>query len=211
MRRVWLIHSDQQTYITTFLKEGKPIGSGPAATAAAHPPDLDHFKGSGGGRNVIPLWKDQEATRPNITEGLLKTLSDVLGATVSPEQFFAYTYGVLAQPSYTERFWDQLEAPPPRIPITTDPDLFAAMAEHGQKLLHLHTYHERLRTQDTGQRPGAKLPRTGKPSTQRQPPTIPPTKSSTSPMGNSVPSPKKCGTTRYPATSCCNAGWSTAN
>ena len=144
MRRVWLIHSDQQTYITTFLKEGKPIGSGPAATAAAHPPDLDHFKGSGGGRNVIPLWKDQEATRPNITEGLLKTLSDVLGATVSAEQFFAYTYGVLAQPSYTERFWDQLEAPPPRIPITTDPDLFAAMAEHGQKLLHLHTYHERF-------------------------------------------------------------------
>ena len=36
-RAIWQVHSDQQTYITTFLKEGKPIGSGPAASAAAHP------------------------------------------------------------------------------------------------------------------------------------------------------------------------------
>ena len=58
----------------------------------------------------------------------------MLVTTVSPEQFFAYTYGILAQPSYTERFWDQLEAPPPRIPITTDPDLLAALPDESVDL-----------------------------------------------------------------------------
>ena len=41
-------------------------------------------------------------------------------------------------------FWDELEMPPPRLPITKEADLFQRVAEHGARLLYLHTYGERF-------------------------------------------------------------------
>ena len=57
---------------------------------------------------------------------------------------FAYAYGILAQPDYVRRFWDELELPPPRLPITRDAALLQRVAEHGARLLYLHTYGERF-------------------------------------------------------------------
>ena len=65
---------------------------------------------------------------------------------MSAERLFAYTYGILAQPSYVERFWDELEQPPPHVPITKDPELFQRVADHGARLLYLHTYGSRFAT-----------------------------------------------------------------
>ena len=59
---------------------------------------------------------------------------------MSAEHLFAYAYGVLAQPEYVERFWEELELPPPRLPITKDSVLFQRVADHGARLLYLHTY-----------------------------------------------------------------------
>ena len=63
---------------------------------------------------------------------------------MTAERLFAYAYGILAQPAYVERFWDELEQPPPRLPITKDAALFARVADLGERLLHLHTYGERF-------------------------------------------------------------------
>ena len=41
-------------------------------------------------------------------------------------------------------FWDKLEIPPPRLPITKDAGLFQRVPEHGGRLLYLHTYGERF-------------------------------------------------------------------
>ena len=41
-------------------------------------------------------------------------------------------------------FWDELEMPPPRLPITKDAELFQRVAEHGGRLMYLHTYGERF-------------------------------------------------------------------
>ncbi len=49
-----------------------------------------------------------------------------------------------AQPAYVERFWDELEQPPPRLPITKDATLFTRIADLGKRLLYLHTYGERF-------------------------------------------------------------------
>ena len=116
------------------------MGHGPAAVATAAVPDLHHFRGSFGGKHVIPLWRNAEATEPNVTGGLLEAVSAIHGAQVSAKRLFAYTYGILSQPEYVRRFWDELELPPPRLPITKDSDLFARVADHGERLLHLHTY-----------------------------------------------------------------------
>ena len=135
-------HSENQTYIMGLLTN--IVGQGPAAMAAGAVPDLDHFPGSGA-KNVIPLWRDADATQPNVTAGLLARLGEAHGGEVSAERLFAYAYGVLAQPSYVEAFWDELEQPPPRLPIAKDAALFGRVADLGERLLWLHTYGERFR------------------------------------------------------------------
>ena len=148
---LWRAHSQKQVYITSLLT--KVLGKGPAGIATGEVPDLDHFCGRGA-KDVIPLWRDSDAVQPNITSGILEALGAVHDVAVSAEQLFAYAYGVLAQPDYVEQFWDELEQPPPRLPITKDGGLFRRMADHGAKLLHLHTYGARFASpEDNGSVP----------------------------------------------------------
>ena len=135
------VHSDRQTYISSLLT--KVLGAGPAAVAAAEIPDYDHFCNRGS-KGIVPLYRDAEATEPNVTKGLLTQIESTHGATVPAERLFAYAYGILAQPSYVDRFWDELELPPPRLPITKDSDLFARVADLGEHLLYLHSYGKRF-------------------------------------------------------------------
>lgn len=139
---LWRAHSERQVYMTSLLTE--VLGEGPAATVAAEVPDLHHFRGSFGGRHVIPLWRDSEVSRPNITHGILDLLSQAYGENVGAEDLFAYAYAVLASPSYTERFWDELTIPGPRLPLTKDAALFRSGAELGRELIRLHTYGQRF-------------------------------------------------------------------
>ncbi len=140
---LWRSHSEEQVYITSLLTA--VLGSGPAAMVTAEIPDLHHFRGSFGGKDIIPLWRDVEATQPNVTTGLLEAIGSAHGSTLSPERLFSYTYGILAQPAYVERFWEELELPLSRLPITKDAELFQRVAEHGGRLMYLHTYGERFR------------------------------------------------------------------
>ena len=139
---LWRTYGPQQVFITSLLTEH--LGHGPAATACADIPDQHHFRGSFGGKHIIPLWRDAAATEPNVTGGLPAALEAALDCAVSAPDLFAYAYAVLAQPAYVERFWNQLEQPPPRLPITRDGELFRRAAQHGAQLIYLHTYGERF-------------------------------------------------------------------
>ena len=107
---LWRSHSQEQVYMASLLT--KVLGVGPAAVATAEVPDLDCFSGRGA-KDVIALWRDTEATQPNLAAGLLDTLGVAHGTAVSARSLFAYAYGILAQPAYVEMFWDELEMPPP--------------------------------------------------------------------------------------------------
>lgn len=137
---LWQGLSSQQVFMASHL--AGVLGSGPAATATADVPDRHYFCGRGG-KDIIPLWRDADATEPNVTAGLLKKLGEVYGSEVSPEDLFAYVYGVLASPSYVERFSEELALPGPRLPITKDEALFRDVAKSGRELVHLHTFGER--------------------------------------------------------------------
>ena len=139
---LWTVEGPQQVYFTSLLTG--VLGTGPAATVAAHIPDRHHFRGSFGGKDVVPLWRDAAATEPNITAGLLDLLTQELGLPVSPDDLFAYAYAVLASPGYVERFSEELTIPGPRIPLTRDRALFAEAVELGRRLLWLHTYGTRF-------------------------------------------------------------------
>lgn len=139
---LWRTHGPRQVYMTSLLTG--VLGVGPAAMAASHPPDLHHFRGSFGGKDVIPLWRDSAGTVPNIARGLIDQLNDTLGIAASSEDLFSYVYGVLSAPSYTSRFMEELSTPGPRIPLTTSAELFQSISALGCRLIGWHTYGERM-------------------------------------------------------------------
>ena len=138
---LWATHGEKQAHLMSLLT--KVLGLGPAATATHLIPDLDSFCNRGG-KDVIPLWRDAAATQPNLPAGLLDMLATALGAPVSAEDFFAYTYTVLSAPGYVETFSEELTVPGPRLPVTRDAALFRRAVEQGRRLLWLHTYGERF-------------------------------------------------------------------
>jgi len=138
---LWLSDSSQQIYITSHL--AGVLGLGPAATVASFMPDRHHFCGRGG-KDVVPLWRDAEAMHANVTAGLFDMLSTEYLKPVTPQDLFAYAYGLLATPHYVERFSEELTVPGPRLPLTRDKALFDEAAQLGRQLIHLHTYGERF-------------------------------------------------------------------
>ena len=140
---LWNSLSDRQVFLSTMTKT--PLGEGPALTVTTAVPDLHHFRGSYGGKDVIPLYRDAAATIPNLPAALLDFLSERYGRSVSAEDVAAYTYALLAHPGYVETFREALERPGPRAPVTADPKLFAEAVDVGEQLLWLQTYAERYR------------------------------------------------------------------
>ena len=138
---LWRVYDEQQVFLTSLFT--KPLGTGPALIATSHVPDLDHFSGRGG-KDVVPLYRDKKAERPNIAPGFLQEVSGRLDMVVTAEDVGAYVYGVLAHPAYTKRFRDELESREVRVPLTERPELFRDACEVGRELLWLHTYGERF-------------------------------------------------------------------
>ena len=139
---LWESYSDRQIYFTTLIN-GEALGYGPALSATSDIPDICHFRGRGG-KDALPLYRTADAGEPNITLGLLDMLSETYGHDVTPQDFAAYLYGIMAQPAYTERFYDELGTRQARLPLTKDGALFRKVSEVGARLLRLHTYGERF-------------------------------------------------------------------
>ncbi len=139
---LWRVHGKQQVYLTSLLNH--PLGKGPAATACSYLPDLHHFRGSYGAKEVFPFYRTADVSQANITPDLLKLLGTEYKCKVTPEDFLAYLYGVLAQPAFTARFEKELETRKLCVPITKDKALFEKVRKVGARLLWLHTYGERF-------------------------------------------------------------------
>lgn len=139
---LWATWDAGQIYLVT--KPTMRLGSGPAAVVATAVPDLDSFRGSFGGKDVIPLYRDGRAV-PNVAPAALEVISgahaagDRCAPAVTAGGLFAYTYALLAGADYTRRFVAELEIPGPRLPVSADPALFAEVVGFGEWLIHLHT------------------------------------------------------------------------
>ena len=151
---LWQSLSDKQIFLVSPWTAR--ISNGPAATVSIGVPDLHYFRGSFGGKDVIPLYRDKDGEQPNITAGLQEKLEEILGLEVSPEDFLAYCYALIAHEGYSKMFDEPLESSPVRVPATRDPELFTQAVEIGRELLWLQTFGQRF-TSDT--RPRGRVPR----------------------------------------------------
>lgn len=150
---LWRLRSSNQAFFGSLLT--KPLGDGVALTVTADIPDLDFFSGRGA-KDILPLYRDAAAAQPNLHPQLLETLAAALGHAISAEDMAAYLYAVLAQPQFTARFHGELATRELRVPITTDPALFARALALGRELLFLHTYGERFADGQAWPSPGVK-------------------------------------------------------
>jgi predicted helicase len=139
---LWEAYSEKQVYLTTLINH--PLGNGPALTVSAYVPDLHHFRGSYGAKEVLPLFYDKDSTKANINTELFELLNQTYHRKVTPEDFLSYIYGILAQPSYTEKFHKELDSKEVRVPLTRDRNLFFNLSKIGRRLIWLHTYGERF-------------------------------------------------------------------
>ena len=138
---LWRVHGEQQVYISTMLQ--RILSKGPALTCATLIPDLNHFCNRGA-KDAIPLYRAADASQANITPGLIEKLGKAYKSNVTPADFLAYVYGILAQPAFTTRFENELETRKLCVPITKDAALFEKVHKTGARLLWLHTYGERF-------------------------------------------------------------------
>ena len=168
---LWENHTDQQVYMTA-LHRSSPT-AGPAVTFSAEIPDLDHYKGSFGGR-VFPLWADRRQSRPNLKGGVLRELACALSISVGAADLMAYLAAVAAHPDYTARFQPDLVQPGIRVPVTADKLLFLEAVKIGREVIWLHCFGERLA--DAG---------AGRPASR---PRMPEGKSPVVPKGGAIPS-----------------------
>ncbi len=142
---LWSTQGSRQVYLASSVV--MELGQGPALTPTTHVPDRHYFAGRGG-KDVIPLYRDQLAAEPNILPGLLDLLGKAYKRRVTPEDFLAYVYGALAQPAFTKLYWKQLETRQLRVPVTKDATSFEKVRDIGARLLWLHTYGERFVPKD---------------------------------------------------------------
>jgi len=75
---------------------------------------------------------------PNISTGILKSVSETLGHDVSPEDMLDYVYAVLLSPGYRSAYSHLLQQGFPHIPFTKDRDTFFKLVVLGRQLIDLH-------------------------------------------------------------------------
>lgn len=88
--------------------------------------------------------------KPNLAPNFVKDFSDKLGmtfipnghgdrqTTFGPEDVFDYLYAVFHSPAYRSRYAEFLKSDFPRLPLTSQPDLFRALCALGRELVGLH-------------------------------------------------------------------------
>ncbi|HVB73513.1 MAG TPA: type ISP restriction/modification enzyme [Ktedonobacteraceae bacterium] len=118
------------------------------------------------GSNVFPLYLypngaelpglDEEpgvsptGRRPNFSSAFIATITSKLAmrftsdgqgdlhTTIGPEDIFHYMYAVFHSPAYRERYAEFLKIDFPRLPLTSNVDLFRALCGLGERLVGLH-------------------------------------------------------------------------
>ncbi len=95
------------------------------------------------------LYQPEEC-HPNLNPEFIKAFSEKLGlrfiedgkgeleATFGPEDIFNYAYAVFHSPTYRSRYAEFLKIDFPRLPLTSDKELFKALVAKGAVLVSLH-------------------------------------------------------------------------
>lgn len=115
-------------------------GAGPAVWCHGLLPDYHAFRGSYGGY-AFPLHdRRPNIDAPNITAGLIASLSAAYGEPVTAEEVFDAILCLLSASSYTLRFAEDLEDVFPRVPFPTGHEIFQDAVRVGGEIKAVETF-----------------------------------------------------------------------
>ncbi len=80
----------------------------------------------------------EDRKTPNFFDDFLTTIQAKLGYIPTPENILYYTYAVFHSPTYRQRYAEYLKMDFPRLPLTSNQELFNKLAKIGEKLVKLH-------------------------------------------------------------------------
>jgi predicted helicase len=80
----------------------------------------------------------EQQRRPNLSDEFLTEITNKLGYTPTPEAIFYYIYAIFHSPTYRTRYAEFLKIDFPRVPLTSDDQLFRKLGEYGEELVALH-------------------------------------------------------------------------
>ena len=75
---------------------------------------------------------------PNFSPNFISEIKAKLGYIPTPEQIFYYAYGIFHSPTYRQRYAEYLKIDFPRLPLTSNEQLFKNLAKKGEELVKLH-------------------------------------------------------------------------
>lgn len=74
----------------------------------------------------------------NLSQPFLNNIIDHLGYTPTPAAIFYYIYAIFHSPTYRTRYAEFLKIDFPRVPLTSNNELFCQLATYGEELVALH-------------------------------------------------------------------------
>ncbi len=107
----------------------------------------------GGGIIALTLFESKaeyKTREPNLSPEFIAAVEEKFGlkfvpegkgdlaTTFGPEDILHYAYAVFHSPTYRERYAEFLKIDFPRLPLTSDRELFKALTEKGEELVSLH-------------------------------------------------------------------------
>jgi predicted helicase len=76
--------------------------------------------------------------KPNISNEFITAIATSLGYTPTPEDILHYIYAIFYSPTYRSRYAEFLKIDFPRVPLTSNDQLFRQLADYGEQLVQLH-------------------------------------------------------------------------
>lgn len=151
---LWQSRSSSQLFLA-FPSVSLAPGPGPTVHCFSAVPDRNAFKGSASA-SIVALYRDSDATHPNVTDGLLTAIGEALrvgdpgAGEPTPEQLTAYVYAILSTPAYQQRFEEELAGKVVRLPLTAEPTLWNEAIDLGGLLIWFHTSGQRFKDSSHG-------------------------------------------------------------
>jgi hypothetical protein len=87
---------------------------------------------------MLPLGAEHIGRRVNLKNEFRNRLGDLLGFAPQPEEIFTYIYAILHSPKYRATYGEQLRTDFPRIPLTSNRQMFQGLVRLGKDLTALH-------------------------------------------------------------------------
>lgn len=89
-------------------------------------------------KDLFAYTDSREKRKPNLNPKVLQTLSETYKTKLSPEEIFYYIYATLHSNTYRTKYAEFLKIDFPRVPFTSNYDLFIKMGKYGERLVDLH-------------------------------------------------------------------------